>query len=228
MAGAVKSPEIKKNLLYTEEIFSRMFGQIVRKINRPTMKKASINEMGVWKENRFIFGDNYIPSRFNNDKKTIKEIKDILKHKYDIELDEISVINGRTDFSCISIVKVELEDIIERYVKVGNKASNIDSLPLDEMEGLYERIFSKEKRIQNFDIADRIAAEKHMYIHGLGEEYTASQLKKWRTTNFFTWHESFYGYYLVPAVIHGNFPHMGLVGREKGIKKLHYIKNRPR
>ena len=143
MAGAVKSPEIKKNLLYTEEIFSRMFGQIVRKINRPTMKKASINEMGVWKENRFIFGDNYIPSRFNNDKKTIKEIKDILKHKYDIELDEISVINGRTDFSCISIVKVELEDIIERYVKVGNKASNIDSLTLYEMDGLYERIFSK-------------------------------------------------------------------------------------
>ena len=135
------------------------------------------------------------------------------------------------DLSQVSIGVVEIEDMLDNWLGTlsSSKQSNTmrysfsstecNSLPLEELDKLYQYMFTSRRRNSNFDIADNIASLNHMFIPGLGTDYSGDELKCWRKNNHFTWHESFDGFYLVPSVIHGNLSHSGLVSRENGLKK---------
>ena len=85
---------------------------------------------------------------------------------------------------------------------------NMDSF---ERTKVLNEVFAKNRRNQNFDLADKIIAERQIPIMGLNPGYTAAELAKWREGKF-TWDEQVNGgYNLVPTVIHGNIAHTGLV-----------------
>ena len=217
------------NKIYVEEVFWRLFETTYRKSNRPKTIDSRGIERGYWEDNYFSFYDSYVPTNFNKEKRTIKEIKVQLKNEYAISFSSIPFVNGRMDFSQVAIAIVELEDIIVDFYKFfppenenpidlnGFLDKNLESLPLDDLEKCYAYVFQPTNRNANFNIADRITANRHMFVPGLGKDYSPEDLKKWRKENHFTWHESFNGYYLVPSVIHGNISHSGLVSRQQGL-----------
>ena len=223
--------KVYDNRTYTENVFWRLYEDQIRKCNRSNLIDSDGTIKGTWEGDIFRLDDAYIPEKFNPDGYTMKQIKEYLNETYGIHFSGIPFINGRMDFSELSLADVELDDIILEAANAENlweevglsyvpEGLKMESLGLDMVSDLYDKVFTAKRRTKNFLLADALAAEKGIPIPGLTDGYTAKELKCWRKKNKFTWHESFYGYFLVPAVIHGNVSHSGLVSRQKGLSDI--------
>lgn len=191
-------------------------GSAGRSLNAPATSTPDGEAKGRWNGDVFFFDDDYIPPpKYNEDRLSMGEIKDILRDKYGLSLDGIPYRNGVADFSSISVANIPTSDIA--MVAAGMSQNQFDGLSQRDRIHLYQDVFSdksdnKSKRGTNFHIADSIAAERQIPIPGLGVPYSATDLQKWRSDNHFTWDEQLSGgYNLVPSVIHGNLSHSGLV-----------------
>lgn len=191
-------------------------GSAGRNMNAPSTVAPNGTVKGEWRGDIFYFDEAFIPSeKYNPDGKTMGEIKEILSDKYGISFDGIPYHNGVADFSSISVANISTSDIA--IAASGKDRNSYESLNQRERLELFQKVFSdtadgKPKRNTNFHIADSIVAERQIPIPGLPVPYTATELRKWRTENHFTWDEQLSGgYNLVPSVIHGNLSHTGLV-----------------
>ena len=184
----------------------RVLAQETRGFNKPIQ-----GEKGLWEGSRFVLDDNYVPSeRFNPEHRTMEEIKEDLKNNFAIDVSEIDYPDGQADFSSISVANVDSEEIVLR--KENLKRDQWEQKSEAEKLSVMAKVFDKNARNTNFQIADKIAAEKHINIPGLGRDYSPSDLKQWRQDNRFTWDEQIgKGYNLVPSVIHSSLSHTGLV-----------------
>lgn len=192
-----------------------MAGSQLRRLNSPEAETRDGAVRGTWQGSSFCFDDNYIPSKYNEGRLSIAQIKHELQCKYGIEVGSIPYTNGVADFNNISVANIPTEDIVKK--STGISTEEYANISQRERAKLFQSIFSdvedgKNKRERNFDYADEIAAEHQIPIPGLPSGYSSSQLKKWRKENKFSWDEQVHGgYNLVPAIIHGNVSHTGLV-----------------
>lgn len=169
---------------------------------------------GQWQENVFFPDKNAIPTVFNPHKRTFGQIIENFEKKFGISFTGIPFTkDGIADFSGIAIAQVPAEDIIEAYYPglVDMSAMN------------YQKVF--KNRSANLQLADEFAAARQLPIPGLPMPYDLDDLAQWRKDNLFTWEESpIYGYLLVPAEIHDNISHSGLVAietrSEKAVKNI--------
>ena len=187
-------------------------GSEVRKMRSPQSLDTSGKARGTWKDSVFYLDDTFIPKAYNEEQLSIAQIKENLFSSCGIEVDGIPFVDGVADFSALSIASIPTKDIVTQVT--GLSAQEYDELEPIERTRLYNEVFHKSKRNTNFEIADRIIAERRIPIPGLSEGYTAEDLKKWRSDpkHRFTWDEQINGgYNLVPTIIHGNISHTGLV-----------------
>lgn len=197
-------------------------GAMNRKLNSPKEITSKGSSQGEWKGNKFVLNDEFIPKNRNPQHLTIGEIKRELNEKYNITLDGITYQKGVADFSSISVANISTEEMFCTITGVSSK--DYKKLGTKEKVSRFATVFTKEKREQNFSIADGLAAKKQIKIPGLPDGYTKNQLKKWRKANRFSWDEQVSGgYNLVPTVIHQNLSHTGLVSvsenADKNLKK---------
>lgn len=221
------------NKKYVEEIFARLesglsdtfdrelvfAGAQRRKLNTPATETVEGSLKGVWSGCVFILNNDYVPEKYNSAGNTVSQIKEELFKSYGIRVDGIPYVNGIADFSSISLANISTVDIVLRVT--GMSRQEYDTLDPKNRAHLFQKVFSnvvdgKSKRENNFDHADQIASEKQIPIPGLHKGYSAAELKNWRIKNKFSWDEQVSsGYNLVPAIIHGNLSHTGLVSTAK-------------
>ena len=187
---------------YLYGVISRIYESSYRALRKPnSLKDGSTNV--------YMPDLNKKPTVYNPDNKTFGQIIQDLEKKFNICYTGTPFIHSFADFSQIALAKIDLDEIIEMHSK--DFASDADTTNWSD-------IFSD--RTHNLHYADVIASQKKLYIPELHENYTAAELLKWRTTNHFTWDESYLnGYLLVPSEIHNNIPHTGLVAINKHSKK---------
>lgn len=191
-----------------------MLGAEKRKLSAPKEIDKEGIRRGKWLNFCFSFDDKYVPKAFNDAGKDITSIKKELRDKYGITLGEIPYVDGAADFSGISLAHIPLIDVIT----AASDISKVKYEKLSQAEKVKElhKIFTDRRRKTNFKIADQIAADRHVFIPQLGDDYSAIDLGNWREDHKFTWDEQLSnGYELVPAVIHGNIRHTGLVSTVK-------------
>ena len=184
-------------------------GAEMRKLRIPKTKSSAGEMRGNWLDSTFYMADDFIPKNGNPNNFTVAEIKQNLKDSYGLQVEGIPFKSGVADFSSISVASISTKDIVMRSEKMSElDYDNMDSF---ERTKVLNEVFAKNRRNQNFDLADKIAAERQIPIMGLNPGYTAAELAKWREGKF-TWDEQVNGgYNLVPTVIHGNIAHTGLV-----------------
>lgn len=193
----------------------RAMARDVREFNLPQEVTEEGITRGRWEENSFILDDDFVPSKFNPEQKTISEIRNDLQERYGLELNEIPYQNGEADFSNISVAHLDADDIAA--ARLGMDAAEWKALSeTDRLEKMSE-VF--DNRPANFSVADRLAAERGMEIPTLGTNYTKEDLEQWRKDNHFTWDEQLGGYHLVPSIIHGNLAHTGLVSSSSNAQR---------
>ena len=182
---------------------------------------------GSYSGDKFVFEEEYVPTnRFNDERKTIGEIKKELREKYDIEVGCIPIIDGEADISSIAVVHIPYSKVLEKRTGTDLESMEyeLESKRLDGVDTTEERLSSlrdvfgktdtgKDKRSKNFSAADQITVEMQADIPGLDKPYTVKDLRRWRRDNHFSWDEQLdNGYILVPSVIHSEIKHRGLVG----------------
>jgi len=178
--------------------------------NRPAEETADGKTRGRWRGEAFELEESFVPTRHNPEKRSVGELKTQLREEYGLELGPIPFDGGVADFGAVSVANIPTDDIAVR--SIGMDPVAFEALSHEEKLEIYKETFRNGRRNSNFHIADELAAERHIYIPGLGKDYTAAQLQEWRKEHHFSWDEQLYGgYNLVPAVIHGNVPHSGLV-----------------
>ena len=219
------SMEILRRLeLGLPNVFDRdmvLAGAETRKLNAPAIETKEGTIRGAWNGNIFVFDDSYVPPKCNAEKCSIAQIKKNLSERFGIQVDGIPYFDGIADFSGISIAHISTSDIVEKAT--GMTHAEYTRLSQTERAQLFQEVFSngtdgKSRRKRNFRYADQFVAERHIPIPGLGSEYSAVALEKWRIQNKFSWDEQVNaGYNLVPAVIHANLAHTGLVGTSKAV-----------
>ena len=190
-----------------------MAGAEIRKLRSPNAITSEGDVKGHWNETVFFLDDDFVPKYANERGLTIAEIKQELHDSCGINLGGIPFDNGIADFSSISVASIPTKDIVTE--SRGMTSQDYDSLEPLERTRLFSEVFDEGRRNQNFDLADRLAAERKIPIPGLPEGYTAQDLKAWRSDpkHRCTWDEQVNsGYNLVPSIIHGNISHTGLVG----------------
>lgn len=194
-------------------------GAEARKLNAPGTETGEGSVRGAWNGSIFVLDDNYVPEKYNDSKSSIAEIKKSLSDRFGMQVDGIPYVDGIADFSGISVAHIATSDIVKKAT--GMTSAEYSKLTQTDRSRVFQEAFSdasdgKSKRNRNFDYADQLAAEKHIPIPGLSDGYSASDLKKWRTENKFSWDEQVNsGYNLVPTVIHGNLSHTGLVSTSR-------------
>ena len=182
---------------YLTGVTARIYAHQNQKMREPQSK-------GIWQGNVFIPDMNETPTKFNPYNQSFGEITTRLHEKYGIQFSGIPFGDGIADFSSIAVAQVKISDIVSAYYP--NMLSDFDSID-------YRKVFTDRK--VNFELADQFAAAHQLPIPNLPNGYSSKELKKWREHNHFTWEESpLHGYLLVPAEIHNNIPHTGLVAIE--------------
>lgn len=184
-------------------------GAEVRRLRSPKTETYCGELKGKWENSVFYLDDNFVPKYKNDEKLTVAEIKQQLFTSFGIEFDGIPFANGVADFSGISVATISTKEIVMKSTGMSELEYNRME-PLERTKKLSE-VFDKNRRNANFDLADKIVAERQVPIPGLGSGYTATELADWREGKF-TWDEQVNGgYNLVPTIIHGNISHTGLV-----------------
>lgn len=182
--------------------------------NVPSELTGSGQRRGTWKDGTFVLDDAFVPKRHNPEGLTVGEIRTRLQERYGLSLGGIPFDGGVADFSGIAVANISTADIAARGM--GMDPAAFEALPQREKLEKYKEAFRARRRTPNFKIADQLAAERHIPIPGLGSDYTEEELRRWREENGFSWDEQLHGgYSLVPAVIHGNVTHSGLVSTAK-------------
>lgn len=190
------SPESPQEI-YLASVTARIYAHQNQKMREPQNK-------GIWQGNVFIPDMNETPTKFNPYNQSFGEITTRLHEKFGIQFSGIPFSDGIADFSSIAVAQVKIFDIVSAYYP--NMLSDFDSID-------YRKVFADRK--MNFELADHFAAAHQLPIPNLPNGYSSKELKKWRENNHFTWEESpLHGYLLVPAEIHNNIPHTGLVAIE--------------
>lgn len=222
-AGAKSTAEILRHLKSgLSSVFDRemvMAGAETRKLNVPGTETREGSVRGAWNGSTFVLDDSYVPEKYNDSKSSMAQIKKNLSDRYGIQVDGIPYVDGIADFSSISVAHIATSDIVKRAT--GMTQAEYSQLTQTDRSRVFQEVFSDvsdgiRKRNRNFDYADQITSEKHISIPGLSDGYSASDLKKWRTENKFSWDEQVnLGYNLVPTVIHGNLSHTGLVSTSR-------------
>ncbi len=188
------------NVAYTAGVIGQIYNEGYRQLR-------SQSKDGSWNGDTFYPDKTATPSRYNPENRTYGQIIENLETQYGIRYYGTPYKDGCADFSGISIAQVSLADIVDKHVQDGR----IKDPLVSSEETDYAKIFSNRER--NFRYADEVVAKAQLPIHGLSKGYTADDLAAWRETNRFTWDESYLnGYLLVPAEIHNNISHTGLVG----------------
>lgn len=209
LAGIVET--LKDGLPEMNDRHTVQIAAQARKLNTPKDDIQGVK--GQWSNNVYYLNDDFVPPKHNSQKYTVGEIKGFLKNDYGLSLEGIPYNNDSADFSSIAVANISTMDMLI-YASDLSEQEYLD-LPSSMRLELFEKTF-KGTRKANFKIAETIAAQKQIAIPGLGSDYTATDLRKWREKHFFSWDEQVHtGYNLVPAVIHGNVPHTGLVGVSK-------------
>ena len=200
----------------TKEIFYNVLESSYRKNNAPHAQDGK----GKWEGNVYVLDDDYVPKTANPHQMTVRQMKEMLKEEYGISFTGIPFQNSEACFDEVSLIQMNLGEIMNHYRSEQLKSENLDTaeIVLSDAE-LSEQLFTKERRNANFDLADRTASAQHLEIAGLGSDYSASELKKWREEKGFTWHESLTNYSLVPSMIHGSIAHSGLVSVQQSYQK---------
>lgn len=207
-----------------------MIGAEARKLNVPGVETREGSTRGTWSGSTFLLDDNYIPEKYNDSKSSISQIKKNLSDRFGIQVYGIPYVDGVADFSGISVAHIEISDIVKKAT--GMTPAEYSKLTQTDRTWLFQEVFSDvsdgiSKRNRNFDYADQLAAERNIPIPGLSDGYSATDLKKWRTENKFSWDEQVNsGYNLVPTVIHGNLSHTGLVSTSR--RAFSYLESRKR
>lgn len=185
---------------------------------------------GVWAGNIYYFNDEYVPKnrRYNAKEKNIGQIKEELFFHYGLKLQGIHFVDNVPDLGSIAIIKLDIETIIERIedqMEEGDKRHSkqqadrqMESERIAEKLHRFEKMFSRVKSKKNFSLADQILSELQIPLPGLKIPYTKNDVEEWRSQNHFTWHEQLNQYVLVPSIIHGLLPHIGLVGVAQNAK----------
>lgn len=208
--------------LELQDVFDRemvLIGAESRKLNVPETETGEGSVRGAWNGSVFVLDDNYVPEKYNDSNSSIAQIKKKLSDRFGIQVEGIPYVDGIADFSGISVAHIATSDIVKKAT--GMTTIEYSKLTQTDRTRVFQEVFSdvsdgKSKRSKNFDYADQLAAEKHISIPGLSYGYSASDLKKWRTENKFSWDEQVNsGYNLVPTVIHGNLSHTGLVSTSR-------------
>lgn len=201
-------------------------GAEVRRMRSPKTETNFGELKGKWENSVFYLDDNFVPKYENDEKLTVAEIKQQLFTSFGIEFDGIPFTNGVADFSSISVATISTKEVVM-------KSTGMSELEYDRMEPLertkkLSEVFDKNRRNTNFDLADKIVAERQIPIPGLKSGYTATELANWRKGKF-TWDEQVNGgYNLVPTIIHGNISHTGLVSSsDKAVVYFERRKNDP-
>lgn len=214
--------ELEANLPETFDKEMVLAGSQVRKMRTPKTETSTGEVKGSWQGSVFYMDDDFVPKYKNDSKLTVREIKQQLRELYDIQFDGIPFTDGAADFGCISVATISIKDIVMKSMKIAKL--DYDSMEPLERTSILSKIFAPEQRDSNFALADQIAAERGIPIHGFKSGYTASELANWREGKF-TWDEQVNGgYNLVPTIIHGNIPHTGLVSSSD--KAVTYFKQR--
>lgn len=234
IAGHESTTEILRHLESgLPGVFDRemvLAGAEARKLNVPGTETGEGSVRGAWNGSTYVLDDSYVPKKYNDSKSSIAQIKKSLSDRFGIQMDGIPYVDGIADFSGISVAHIATSDIVKKAT--GMTQAEYSELTQTDRTRLFQEVFSDvsdgiSKRSRNFDYADQLAAEKHIPIPGLSDGYSASDLKKWRTENKFSWDEQVnFGYNLVPTVIHGNLPHTGLVSTSRSA--FSYLESRKR
>lgn len=194
-APAIVQPSGEQS--YLSAVLGRMYASGYRQMRKP-------EKGGSWKGDTFIPDSGAKPEIFNPENRTFGQITDHLKKKFGIEYKGTPFRDGFADFSGIALAQIDMIEIVEAYYP--NMFSDMESVD-------HKEIFSN--RTRNFTLANEIMASRQTPIGDLPRPYTANDLGTWMDTNHFTWEESpVLGYLLVPAEIHNNIPHTGLVALE--------------
>lgn len=198
-------------------------GAQVRKMRTPKTETSAGELKGTWQDSVFYMDDDFVPKYENDSNLTVGEIKQQLKETYGIHVDGIPFKDGVADFSGISVASISTKDIVMK--STGMSAFDYESMDPHERTEKLSEVFAAKRRNSNFTLADQIAAERQIPVPGLAPGYTASELAEWRSENKFSWDEQVNGgYNLVPAIIHGNISHTGLVSSSN--KAMTYFKRR--
>lgn len=186
------------------DILGRIYDDNYRRRRMPRETTNDGQIRGSWQGNVFCLSDSFVPSSCNPGGLTFGQLKQQLADQYGIHYTGTPFAGGYADFSGVAVAQVGLEEIVDANLKQNPGL-------FDPVKGIdFETIYSR--RDVNFALADEIAAAKQLPIPGLVPGYTADELKQWRSKHGFSWDESFQnGYLLVPAIIHGNTGHTGLV-----------------
>ena len=152
----------------------RAMARDVREFNLPQETTEEGITRGRWEEDSFVLDDDFVPSNFNPEQKTISEIRNDLQEQYGLELKGIPYRNGEADFSDISVAHLEADDIA---------AARLDMDPaewkaLSETDRLEKMSEVFDNRPANFSAADRLAAERGLEIPSLGSNYTKEELDR--------------------------------------------------
>lgn len=196
--GSFPAPKITpadQTQTYIAGVLGRIYADGYRAMRKPTAN-------GTWQGNVFIPDGSFKPTKYNPEDRTFAQIVQNLKDRYGITYTGTPFVEDYADFSQIALAKVDLTEIMQMHRK--NPGDSIFDMDMED-------VFSSRNR--NFLYADAIAACKQIPIPGLKPGYSADDLTKWREDNHFTWDESYLNdYLLVPAEIHNNISHTGLVG----------------
>ena len=170
-------------------------------------KMRTQNSDGQWVGDVFHPDKTVMPTKFNPRGLTFGQIIDDLQARFGLRYTGTPYREGYADFSQIALAQISLSDIVQRHVADGLCAD-----PFTNGEAVdYDEIYAQRER--NFRYADEIAANNQIPIPGLPDGYSPDDLEDWRKANLFTWDESYLnGYLLVPAELHNNISHTGLVG----------------
>ena len=210
------------------EIFDRDMvnaGAEIRQLRKPHATASDGELKGTWRDSVFYPEDDYVPPLYTDAHLTMGQIRQRLKENCGLTFEGIPFQDGVADFSSISVATISTRDIVMEAREMSPEA--YESLEPTEKAVLFSEVFTRERRNENFRIADRLAAERKIPIRGLPEGYTPDDLEEWRgdPEHQFTWDEQVHGgYNLVPTIIHGNISHTGLVSSPS--KALAYFERR--
>ncbi len=161
---------------------------------------------GHWDSDTFHPDPDHLPEKFNPRNLTFGQITRDLESRFGIRYTGTPFLKHQADFSGIALAQISMFDILEASEEAGFEY---------DPDSHFDMHTAFETRQRNFRLADIITAQSQIPIPGLAPGYSWEDLAKWREENHFTWDESrLNGYLLVPAEIHNNIPHTGLVSME--------------
>lgn len=211
MSAEIRNEHIRRDLgsakqspqsAYIAGVMGRIYASGVRNLVKPGVN-------GAWSGQVFHPNPSCVPAKSNPEGLTFAEIYARLEQEYGIHYTGTPFVEGFPDFSGVSLASVGREEIIALHVRDGRSPD-----PLTDGGAVnYYDIF--RLRSVNFRYADEILVARQVPLPGLRPGYSRDDVEEWRNIRGFTWEESpIFDYLLVPAVIHGNIAHTGLVALE--------------